>query len=80
MIFMAIKITETSRGGKSDISKSNHGISRSIMAKILFVDDDTQTLALMEREAEILGHVAFLCPTAREAVNYALETQTGSGA
>lgn len=38
------------------------------MAKILFVDDDTQTLALMEREAEILGHVALLCPTACEAV------------
>jgi DNA-binding response OmpR family regulator len=42
------------------------------MAKILFVDDDTQTLALMEREAEILGHVAFLCPTASDAVKFTL--------
>jgi DNA-binding response OmpR family regulator len=43
------------------------------MAKILFIDDDTQTLALMEREAEILGHVAFLCPMASEALQYVLE-------
>lgn len=42
------------------------------MAKILFVDDDTQTLELMEREAEILGHVALLCPMASEALQYAL--------
>ena len=45
------------------------------MAKILFIDDDTQTLALMEREAEILGHVAFLCPMASEAVMLTLRHQ-----
>ena len=42
------------------------------MAKILFIDDDTQTLELMEREAEILGHDAYLCPMASEALQYAL--------
>jgi DNA-binding response OmpR family regulator len=42
------------------------------MAKILFVDDDTQTLELMEREAEILGHVAILCPMACDAQKYVM--------
>lgn len=40
------------------------------MAKILFIDDDVQTLELMEREALILGHQAILCPTSSDALRY----------
>ena len=43
------------------------------MAKILFIDDDTHTLTLMEQIARILGHEAYLCPAAKNAVNMALE-------
>lgn len=42
------------------------------MAKILFIDDDMQTLALMEKEAEILGHQPILCPNSGDAVQYAI--------
>lgn len=41
------------------------------MKKILFVDDDTQTLTLMEKVAEILGHKGYTCPTASDALQYA---------
>ncbi|PKO17746.1 MAG: hypothetical protein CVU39_04490 [Chloroflexi bacterium HGW-Chloroflexi-10] len=41
------------------------------MAKLLFVDDDTHTLALMEQIAQILGHRAYLCSAARDALQYA---------
>lgn len=42
------------------------------MAKILFIDDDTQTLSLMEKIAQILGHQAVTCPQANQAVNYVM--------
>ena len=32
------------------------------MIKILFIDDDTMTLRLMKKEAEILGHEPIICP------------------
>lgn len=44
------------------------------MAKILFIDDDTHTLSLMEQIALILGHEAILCPSAKSALMMALET------
>ncbi len=40
------------------------------MAKILFIDDDTNTLSLMEKIAQILGHQAVTCPQASQAVNF----------
>jgi CheY-like chemotaxis protein len=43
------------------------------MAKILFIDDDTHTLSLMEQIALILGHKAVLCPAAKDAMRIALE-------
>ena len=43
------------------------------MAKILFVDDDTNTLELMEKISQILGHQAITCPQADLAVTYALK-------
>lgn len=43
------------------------------MAKILFIDDDTHTLSLMEQIAIILGHKAILCPAAKDAMRIALE-------
>ncbi len=43
------------------------------MAKILFIDDDTHTLTLMKQIARILGHEAYLCPAAKNAMNMALE-------
>ena len=45
------------------------------MAKILFVDDDTHTLSLMEQIALILGHDAILCPAAKNAMNMAIENE-----
>lgn len=45
------------------------------MAKILFVDDDTHTLSLMEQIALILGHNAILCPAAKNAMNMAIENE-----
>lgn len=44
------------------------------MAKILFIDDDTHTLSLMEQIALILGHHAILCPAAKDAMRMALDT------
>ena len=44
------------------------------MVKILFIDDDTHTLSLMEQIALILGHQAILCPAAKDAMRIALET------
>jgi CheY-like chemotaxis protein len=44
------------------------------MAKILFIDDDTHTLYLMEQISLILGHEAFLCPAAKDAMRMALAT------
>lgn len=44
------------------------------MAKILFIDDDTHTLSLMEQIALILGHTAILCPSAKDAMRMALDT------
>ncbi len=43
------------------------------MAQILFIDDDTTTLSLMEQIALILGHRAILCPAAKNALKMALE-------
>jgi DNA-binding response OmpR family regulator len=43
------------------------------MAKILFIDDDTHTLSLMEQIALILGHKAVLCPAAKDAMRMALD-------
>ena len=43
------------------------------MAKILFVDDDTNTLTLMKQIALILGHEALLCPAAKDAQRMAIE-------
>lgn len=45
------------------------------MARILFIDDDVQTLQLMEREANILGHEAFLCPNSGDAIQKVFSTQ-----
>jgi len=45
------------------------------MAQILFIDDDTHTLSLMEQIALILGHNAILCPAARNAYNMAVENE-----
>lgn len=44
------------------------------MVKILFIDDDTHTLSLMEQIAFILGHQAILCPSAKDAMRMAIET------
>ncbi|MAT42577.1 MAG: hypothetical protein CL609_09565 [Anaerolineaceae bacterium] len=43
------------------------------MAKILFIDDDTNTLELMGKISQILGHQAITCPQADLAVQYALQ-------
>lgn len=45
------------------------------MARILFIDDDVQTLELMEREANILGHKAFLCPNSGDAIQKVFSIQ-----
>lgn len=45
------------------------------MAQILFIDDDTHTLSLMEQIARILGHQAILCPAAKNAFNMAVENE-----
>ena len=44
------------------------------MAKILFIDDDTHTLSLMEQIALIVGHQPILCPAARDAMRMAIES------
>jgi DNA-binding response OmpR family regulator len=44
------------------------------MAKILFIDDDTHTLSLMEQIALILGHQPILCPAARDGLRMASES------
>ncbi len=44
------------------------------MIKILFIDDDTQTLRLMKKEAEILGHQSFICPDSSNAVEHVLNS------
>ncbi len=44
------------------------------MAKILFIDDDTHTLSLMEQIAFILGHEPVLCPAAKDGVRMAIES------
>ena len=51
------------------------GELRRKMAQILFIDDDTHTLSLMEQIALILGHHAILCPAARNAFNMAVENE-----
>jgi len=60
------------------IITNDMGTTKSIiantMAKILFIDDDTNTLSLMEQIALILGHQAILCPAAKDAMRMALET------
>lgn len=43
------------------------------MAKILFIDDDTNTLSLMEQIALILGHQAILCPSPKDAKRMVIE-------
>ncbi|PKO04163.1 MAG: hypothetical protein CVU41_18535 [Chloroflexi bacterium HGW-Chloroflexi-3] len=58
----------TNHKGEAEPLKAN------TMAKILFIDDDTHTLSLMEQIALILGHSAILCPTAKDAMRMALET------
>ena len=45
------------------------------MAKILFIDDDTHTLSLMEQIARILGHQPILCPAAKDGMRMAIESQ-----
>jgi len=45
------------------------------MAKILFIDDDTHTLSLMEQIALIVGHEAVLCPAAKDAQRIAVESK-----
>lgn len=42
------------------------------MTKILFIDDDMHTLALMEKEAEILGYQPIVCPNSSDAIQYAV--------
>lgn len=59
-------ITDNKRTTKSFVANT--------MAKILFIDDDTHTLSLMEQIALILGHQAILCPAAKDAMRMALET------
>ncbi len=44
------------------------------MAKILFIDDDTHTLSLMEQIALIVGHQPILCPAARDGMRMAIES------
>jgi two-component system nitrate/nitrite response regulator NarL len=60
------------------IITNNKGTAKSFVAntmvKILFIDDDTHTLSLMEQIALILGHQAILCPAAKDAMRIALET------
>ena len=43
------------------------------MRRILFVDDDPLTLALLAKAAEILGHQAILAHTGEEALRAAAE-------
>ena len=45
------------------------------MAKILFIDDDIATLLLMEKAAELLGHLAILSASPREALDIAVRQQ-----
>jgi CheY-like chemotaxis protein len=47
------------------------------MAEILFVDDDTVTLQLMEQATSLLGHKALLCDSPEDAMNVAIEKQPG---
>ncbi len=42
-------------------------------ARIMFIDDDTTTLSLMEQIALILGYKAILCPTAKGAFEMAIK-------
>lgn len=43
------------------------------MARILFVDDDPYTLAILKKAAEIYGHQAILANTGQEALQIASE-------
>lgn len=45
-------------------------INEENMIKILFIDDDTMTLRLMKKEAEILGHDPILCPDSSDVIQY----------
>jgi CheY-like chemotaxis protein len=47
------------------------------MAEILFVDDDTLTLQLMQQATELLGHKALLCDSPEKAVLIASEKHPG---
>jgi len=51
--------------------------SINIMARILFIDDDTLTLQLMQRITGLLGHEAILCSTAAEAFKMAVDEKPG---
>ncbi len=55
-------------------TRTSKSYTANTMAKILFIDDDTNTLSLMEQIALILGHHAILCPAAKDAMRMALET------
>ena len=44
------------------------------MSKILFIDDDTLTLKLMNKEAEILGYQSFTCPDPLNAMQQVFST------
>jgi CheY-like chemotaxis protein len=43
------------------------------MARILFIDDDVATLLLMEKAAEMLGHLAILSSSPEEAFDIAVQ-------
>jgi CheY-like chemotaxis protein len=43
--------------------------------KILFIDDDLQTLRLMEKEAQILGHQSVACPDSSEAIRQVINAK-----
>lgn len=45
------------------------------MAQILFVDDDSLTLQLMTRAAQLLGHEAVCDPSARRALQWAAQNR-----
>lgn len=48
-------------------------IFRSVMALILFVDDDYFTLEMLSKAVELLGHKALLASTGAKALAYARE-------
>jgi putative two-component system response regulator len=48
--------------------------NRDYKLKILFIDDDTMTLELMKKEAEILGYTPILCPDSSDVIRYIMNS------